>query len=170
MTHMAAVIVVPSRGSRDVYQRTKATLRRIYDRLLGKRWFKALLVGYLALIALGGIGYAIIIGVAAASESTLLTLSFWEWGQVVSATASGALVVVGFVRWRRSRLAAYRWFERALLVYIFVTEFFAFYQNQTTQVFGLIVVLLTYAAIRGMIGEEEARERATATNLENLPA
>ena len=83
-------------------------------------------------------------------------MDFWGYGQVISSRVSGVLVVVGLVRWRRSRLAAYRWFERALLVTIFVTQFFAFYQNQTTQALGLIVVLLTYAGVRGMVTEEAA--------------
>ncbi len=96
----------------------------------------------------------------AAGQSNALTLNFWDYGQVISASVSAVFIIVGFVRWRRSRLAAYRWFERALLVAIFVTQFFAFYQNQTTQVFGLVIVLLTYAAISGMIAEEVAREGA----------
>ena len=83
---------------------------------------------------------------------------------------SAVLIIVGFVRWRRSRLAAYRWFQRALLVTIFVTEFFAFYQNQVAQVFGLFIVLLTYAALRAMTRQEEARERAGENDTHARPA
>ena len=45
---------------------------------------------------------------------------------------------------------------------IFVTQFFAFYNNQITQVFGLAVVLLTYAAVRSMINRELVREPPVA--------
>jgi hypothetical protein len=44
-----------------------------------------------------------------------------------------------------------------------VTQFFAFYNNQITQVFGLAIALLTYAAIRAMIRQEEAREPSQPT-------
>jgi hypothetical protein len=148
-------------ATQDVYMRLKAGLRGLYGRLVMKRWFKGLVVAYLALLALGGILNVAIIG--AAWYSPLLTPGFWEYGQIVSAIATGTLVAIGFVRWRRSRLAAYRWFERALLVSLFVGQFFAFYGSQTTQVFGLVLLLLTYATVRGMIAQEEAAEAARAS-------
>jgi hypothetical protein len=159
LTHMVAGMGSPAEGSRDLYQRIRARLRRVYDSLLGKRWFKALLVCYLALVALIGILSAVALAFAAAGHPGTLRLDFWTYGQLISAIVSGVFIVIGFVRWRRSRLAAYRWFARSLLVTIFVTEFFAFYQNQTTQFFGLVIVLLTYATVRAMIVEEESRQK-----------
>jgi len=149
----------PTHGAPDPYQRLKTGLRRVYDRLVARRWFKGLLVAYLALIALIGVLGAIVAAVVAAGQSQSLTLDFWSYGQLISSAVSAVFVVIGFVHWRRSRLAAYRWFERALLVAIFVTQFFAFYENQITQIFGLVVVLLTYAAVKGMVREEEMREQ-----------
>jgi hypothetical protein len=170
MTRMITGISSPTGPARDLYFRTKGGLRRFYGSLVTKRWFKTILIAYLALVALVGIGYAIGVVIVTSSDSGSVTLGFWEWGQVLSAIASAALIVIGFVRWRRSRLAAYHWFERALLVTIFIEEFFAFYQNQTTQVFGLVIVLLTYAAVRGMIAEEEAGQRSRLAGDEALPA
>jgi hypothetical protein len=160
LTGMVTRMTSPAADSRDLYQRLRARLRRIYQSFAARRWFKALLVAYLALIALVGLLWAVNLAVAISGGSDTIRLDFWISGQMASSIVSGFFIVVGFVRWRRSRLAAYRWFERALLVTIFVTEFFAFYQNQTTQFFGLVIVLLSYAAIRGMIGEEEAREES----------
>ena len=68
----------------------------------------------------------------------------------------------GFVQHPASGLAAYRWFKRALLVAIFVTQFFAFYNNQITQVFGLAIVLLTYVALGSMINRELLHEPEAA--------
>ncbi len=48
------------------------------------------------------------------------SLTFANLGLALSGALSGALVVVGVVRWRRSRLSAYRWFERGVLVAIFI--------------------------------------------------
>ncbi len=55
---------------------------------------------------------------------------FEEWATVVSSGVSGALIIVGVVRLRHHRLAAYRWFERGILVQIFVTQVFEFAHEQ----------------------------------------
>ena len=151
VTRMAA----ETSGRQGAYEATKARLGGFYDALVARRWFKALVVGYLALIALAGI----LFGLAVIFAGGQLQADIWTYGQAISSGVSALLVLVGFVSWRRSRLTAYRWFTRALLVTIFVTQFFAFYNNQITQVFGLAVALLTYAAIRSMIGRELLHEQ-----------
>jgi len=78
-------------------------------------------------------------------------------GAALSALASGALVVVGIIRGRHSRLTAYHWFERAMLVSILLGEFFQFYAHQFGALFGLLVLLLTFITIRYMIGEEQKK-------------
>jgi hypothetical protein len=152
VTRMAA----ETSGRQGAYERIKTRLGVFYDSLVAKRWFEALVVGYLALVAVVGL----LAGVAAiaAAQGDSSTADVWTYGQAVSSGVTAILVLVGFVSWRRSRLAAYRWFSRALLVAIFVTQFFAFYNNQITQVFGLAVALLSYAAIRSMIGRELLHE------------
>jgi len=158
LAHIVAGDSTPSDGLRDPYQRLKARLRRFYDRLVARRWFRRALVAYLAVLALSGVLSAIGVTAIAIWQGDSIALDFWDYGQLISASISATLIVVGFVRWRRSRLTAYRWFERGLLVSLFVTQFFAFYNNQTTQAFNVIVILLTYAAVKGMIVEEEARQ------------
>ena len=157
LTHLVDGIAT-GQGSPDLYQRLKARLAAFYGWLVGKRWFRALLFAYLALMAVTGVVWAaVLVASTAAGASASLELDFWGYGLVVSSSVTGVFVVVGFFRWRRSRLAAFRWFERALLVAIFVTQFFSFYEYQTSQAFGLVIVLLTYAAVRGMTAQEEAR-------------
>ena len=158
LTQLLAATRPSSKGPPRLYLRLRARLRTLYESLLGRRWFKVLVVGWFVLVALGGLLAAVVVVVAAAAgQAESLTLDFWSLGGVVSTAVAGVLVVVGLVRWRRSRLAAYRWFERALLVTIFISEFFAFYEDQLTAIFGLVVVLLTFATVRLMIAEEERR-------------
>ena len=57
-----------------------------------------------------------------------------------------------------SRVAAYRWFERGILVQIFVTQVFEFAQQQLAGVFGLAFNLLLWVAIRSMIRAEVEQE------------
>lgn len=148
------VTVSQNRG--NPYLWLKGALGRLYGRLVAWRWFKVTVIGWYVIVALMGFAYPFVAGMrpghldlAKAGE-----LDFAEVGQLVSAFASGVLVLVAVLSWRRSRLAAYRWLERAILVTIFINEFFAFYEKQLTAVFGLFVVLVTYATIRLMVAEE----------------
>jgi hypothetical protein len=160
-TQMFAAMASPADTPPRFHVRLKTRLRTFYQSLLRKRWLKALVVGWFVLVALGNLLVAILVVVAtAAGESGSLTLDFWRYGQLVSSAIGGVLVVVGLIRWRSSRLAAYRWFERALLFTVFVTQFLSFYNSQFTAVSGLIIALLTYVTIRLMIREEEAREES----------
>ena len=80
--------------------------------------------------------------------------------QLAAAVASGVCVAVGAVRLRRSRLSAYRWFLRAVLVSIFVFEVFAFYYAQFAALGSLVFDLLLYAALSYMIGRERTEAAA----------
>jgi uncharacterized membrane protein (UPF0136 family) len=169
LTPVVTGLATRTSGRQGAYERVKARLEGFYAALVERRWFKALLIGYLAVLALSGIVLGLAVIAAASGEGS--AMDFWTYGEALSACVSAILVVVGFVRWRRSRLAAFRWFLRALLVSIFVTQFFAFYNNQITQVFGLIVVLLTYAALRGMFGRERIRQpEAGGDETSSLPS
>jgi hypothetical protein len=67
------------------------------------------------------------------------------------------LVLVGTVRLPRSRLAAFRWYQRALLVSILITRVFLFADDQLGALGGLAVDLALYAAVTFAIEEERAR-------------
>jgi hypothetical protein len=83
---------------------------------------------------------------------------FVEWATLVSSGVSGTLIVIGVVRLRRHRVSAYRWFERGVLVQIFVTQVFEFAQEQLTGVVGLVFNILLWVALRSMIRAEGERE------------
>ncbi len=89
----------------------------------------------------------------------LADLSVINWLSLGSSTLSGALVVVGVVQLRRGRRAvAFEWFERALLVSIFLTRSFAFVESQFGAVFGLAIDLLLLLSVHLMQRGERGRE------------
>ena len=57
-----------------------------------------------------------------ALDATPAQLNLMDMGGVLANTLTGALVVVGLVRWRTSKLSAFRWFERGALVAILVGQ------------------------------------------------
>ena len=82
---------------------------------------------------------------------------------LASSLASALLVGRGVLDLRRGRRhAAYRSFERALLVAIFVTQVFSFVESQFGAVFGLAIDLLLLLALRSLRAGEERGDAAAA--------
>ena len=108
---------------------------------------------------------------AAASIVTLMSvvfsdetghLSFVNLASLASPFVAAVLVGVGLVRLaERDRLAAYQWFDRALLVQLFITQVFEFVASQFSAVFGLAVNVLLLVTVRYMIRGERHLERET---------
>ena len=70
-----------------------------------------------------------------------------------------AMVAGGSVTLRRSRLSAYRWFERAVMVNLLVAQVFTFYLQQFGALGGLAIDLVLVVLLNGMI-RTERREMA----------
>jgi len=94
-------------------------------------------------------------------------------GLASSIVASG-LILIGLTRLRDSRIAAYRWFDHALMVQVFFTEVFAFLEKQFGAVFGLLLNLALLLTLRAMIHAEWHHAMfgpdALEGELEELPA
>jgi hypothetical protein len=87
-------------------------------------------------------------------------VSFLNVASLASSLVSGALVIVGLVRLRtETRLEAYRWFDRALMVQIFIGQFFSFVESQFSAAIGLGVDVLLLITIRFMMRRESDLER-----------
>ncbi|MEK7571051.1 MAG: hypothetical protein AAB553_02145 [Patescibacteria group bacterium] len=73
-----------------------------------------------------------------------------EWGKLYSSTLSGTFVLIGIFALRFSRKEGYRFFRIAILVTIFLTEFFAFMQSQWYELISLsanifMLLIINYA-------------------------
>jgi hypothetical protein len=135
------------------FERAGRGVRDWYLRLTHRRWF-----------TLAVTWWFVVVGSAQLVVAVVLALDhrgirgFEEWATVISSGVSGALFVVGVVRLRHHRLSAYHWFERGILVQIFVTQVFEFAQEQLSAIFGLAFNLLLWIAIRSMIRAEAEQE------------
>jgi hypothetical protein len=76
----------------------------------------------------------------------------------VSSLVSGAFYIVGAVTLRHSRLTAYLWFDRGLLIDILVTQVFQFAQEQLAGVTGLVLTITLWVVVRSAIRVERERE------------
>ena len=108
----------------------------------------------------------VLIGVTEVLTALLLALDddsihgFGEWAYTISGGVAGVLVLIGLPFLRHDRLRAYRWFERGILVQIFVTQVFEFADQELAGVAGLVFNILLWLAIRSMIRAETEREPA----------
>ena len=84
-------------------------------------------------------------------------LSFPQWAELISSLSSAAFVFWGIVLLRRSKLLAFTMFERSVLVSIFITQVFMFYQDQFAALVGLLFNLILLALLRYMIEREKVR-------------
>src|SRR5205085_9107183 len=74
-----------------------------------------------------------------------------------SSAVSLACAVIGVARLRTSRLVAYRWLERSVLVAVFFGQVLLFWHDQLAAVFQLGWNLLLLAGLRYAIRQEDAR-------------
>ena len=139
------------------------------------RWGSAVQVAYLELAAhpwfvraatwwFGFLGVASVVGVVVLGFDHSEIRGFEEWAVTISGAVAGALMFVGLLRLRSDRIAAYRWFERGVLVQIFVTQVFEFAQEELAGVAGLAFNIAMWLALRAMIrAEVERRPRFGVT-------
>jgi hypothetical protein len=91
-------------------------------------------------------------------------LAFANVASLASSALSAALVAHGVLELRRgARAAAYRSFERALLVAILVTQVFAFVESQFGAVFGLALDLLLLVALRAVQSNDRAAHESAVS-------
>jgi hypothetical protein len=124
-------------------------VRHWYLGLARRRWFSRSVTWWFVIVGSGQLAVALLL---AADDNQIK--GFVDWATIVSSGVSGALIVVGVIELRHHRLSAYRWFERGMLVQIFVTQVFEFAEEQLAGVAGLVVNILVWAALRAMIRAE----------------
>src|SRR5262249_57018738 len=79
---------------------------------------------------------------------------FVEWANVVGSFVAGALVLWGFLRLRRSRLAAYEMWDHAVMVDIFFVQVFAFLQTPFRACFRFLLAIVILLSVRFMAARE----------------
>jgi hypothetical protein len=146
------------------FDRAGLAIRAWYLRLAGRGWFRAAITAWFVVIGSGQLLVAVFL---AADHGAIR--GFEEWATVVASGVSGGLIIVGVVQLRHHRLSAYHWFERGILVQVFVTQVFQFAQEQLAGVFGLALNLLVWISLRVMIRAELERDTGQSQAIEAEP-
>ena len=140
-------------------------LNASYERVMAMPRVDTVLVGGMAVYALLAIvGVAVVIALRPGSGSSDTTTAA-TIAQVGSSLVGAILIGRGIVALPTSRVEAYRWFLRGLMVWILITQVFVFYSSQLGGLGGLAVDLVAYGSIRYAIGREHVGTWRTAGSL-----
>lgn len=88
-------------------------------------------------------------------------VTFAERVTLGSSIAAAVLIVIGAFLLHGNRLHAYRWFDRGLLVQLYVVQIFVFAEEQLAGTIGLVITLTVWIVLRSAMKAE--RERAAMT-------
>lgn len=157
---------MPSPG---LLSRLKVLVRNLYRRAVAWRWFTRALVFFFigqlvfkliyvfVLIFLFGLRREQILDwhIVGRVAGQMLHLSVFDWAGIGFSLLSAFFVLCGVTFLRRSRLFAYRMFERSILVSIFLSQVFAFYKEQFSALVGLLFNIVILLALRFMIEREK---------------
>ncbi len=137
------------RSKLDFYFRLKRRLAGAYKSLVLKKWFKLIITAGFIVVGITGL-----ISVIRAVTEQPATEPGVSAAQMAASTASMACIWVGIWFLRKSRLRAYIWFKRSVLINIYITQLFVFYHSQFAGLGGLVQYLMLYFALHFMISRE----------------
>ncbi|MFL5624700.1 MAG: hypothetical protein ACJ788_03795 [Ktedonobacteraceae bacterium] len=130
-------------------------MSRLYQRMIHSPQFAKIIIGCF-------IGYALlfILLMFLLSSGTLplshIPTSFVYICLYASLILSGVLIVIGVLSLHRSRMEAYRWFKRSILVSILLVQVFLFYVQALSGLGLLVVNLVILATLNAMIWAEQS--------------
>lgn len=135
-------------------QRGLGSLQRRYEAWTERPSFVPLVSVIFGLITLA------VVASVASDAFTRQGPSFSTWVGAGAAAVYTVCVVVGGVCLPRNRARAFRWFNRAVLVWILVIQVFRFDRQQFGAVLGLLVALAVWGLLRSAMAIEARRAPA----------
>jgi hypothetical protein len=127
--------------------------RERYRRFTEQRVFTRVISTILVLIAIA----KVLTAFSLAYDHSVIR-GFVEWASVLSSILAGVFIVIGACSLHRSRLRAYVWFDRGLLVEILLTQVFIFAQKQLAGILGLTYTIVLWLMVRSAVQAERERE------------
>jgi hypothetical protein len=181
---LLSVAVRPEPDKPPLAQRLLDGARRRYRGLVNHRWFIwtvttiFVLWGIVAILEIVALIFSLephlhrqrTIRIVTAITSRGGNYGFVEWANIVSSIVADALILWGFVRLRRSRLAAYTMWDHAMMVEIFFVQVFVFIQTEFAACLGFLIDLLLLVSIRFMAARERELMREDDTPEQPEPA
>jgi hypothetical protein len=145
------------RASQTWVDRLEALGARLYAAAIAAPLFERAVVAIMTVDAAAAVVGALVLLLPLAGGAGSSTATASGVGQTLSAVAGALVVLRGIPELTSSRIAAYQWFRRGVLIWILVTQVFVFYVSQLAGVAGLGLHVLTYAVLSYMLSREQAQ-------------
>ena len=153
LTRIAATPDPPPNSAARLSRR----VARDYAWLVSQRWFLKLILVVASLSVLFSLGtLSVTLLTDAEPPSLRLYLDSTAGLLLVADLVAGILLLIGLFHLRGSRLDAYHWFRRSVLVSLLVAQPLAFYAQQWAALLGLVLSLALLSAIEFGIARESA--------------
>ncbi len=132
-----------------------AKISQTYFKIIAKRWFVAATIIFFIAISVFNL-YRALDTLTLFLRLSEVELTPFEIGQFLSAILASIIIVVAIFALiiKKSRLTFYKLLKNAILVLIFLTQFFDFYNNQLSAVLPLIIYLGVLLVLHYIIIQE----------------
>lgn len=151
----------------SLYIRVRNCLTSFYRDVATTNWFKWVIISFFSIQVLFNLFYVFVlvvlkmlnwnvlnVGIIARLAGELQMITFYDYAYLISSLLAAGLALWGLLLFIKSRLSAFKMFERSVMVSLFLTQIFIFFQAQFWGLAGLIIYLLVYVALRFMIDRE----------------
>ncbi|MHB9111662.1 MAG: hypothetical protein ACYC4D_03410 [Thermoleophilia bacterium] len=144
-------------GKPGPFLRLRKQLFDGYRNLTAKWWFMPAIKAFFILQFIGSLGMVLTLLLdPGAIFSQFEAFGFSDWAILASTVISAIFIAMGVLSLRRSRLEAFRMFERSVLVQILVGQLFLFYKDEFSAIPGFVFYLLLLLGIRFIIEREKS--------------
>jgi hypothetical protein len=127
--------------------RLKNIKRKYYLKITKNPYFATYIIGFFSILT--------VLNFSAMFRERTPELPFYWWGLLLSLFGSGVFVVLGiFLMLIRRRLRAYLMFKTAVLISIFLTQFFLFFTEQLMVINRLIISIIVWNVLQDLIHNE----------------
>ncbi|MBJ7598068.1 MAG: hypothetical protein DLM67_15380 [Candidatus Nephthysia bennettiae] len=154
---LLAALPAVNRPRTSMPSRMLRLARQRAHRALSSRWLPRLVSVVFCVRVLVFVLATILLAVGLAISGTRPTPT--EIIAFAAAFISNSIGIVGVVSLLRSRLAAFLWFKRSVIVSIFLADVFAFYQEQLTALSSLTVDVVLFVVLNALLRHELARSQ-----------
>lgn len=152
----------------NILEKLNLRLKLFYKDLIQKSFFRKILIIFFLVQAVATIiQSAIITGVLTGHISFIKVedFSLGSYGDVIFSTLSGLIIIFGAIRLVHSRLEGYKLFKLSVLISIFLTQLFIFYDIQFQALWGLAFNILILVALNTLIDREQKLQNLAKLNL-----
>lgn len=138
------------------YERARLLLRDWYRLIASRSWFPRLIMVFFPLQLLGDVSILLGVFISEGTLDRLDDMGVTDWAIVVAHLISAFFIFRGVLVFRKNRLAAFRFFERSVLVDIFIGQFFLFYKDQLSGLWGFGADIALLMGLRFIISQEQS--------------